>query len=116
MDVMDIVGWALNTFFLQKKGYGTISNIRREGRGLAADLVLKGLEERLITVFCEDVKISSDNTSVYLGSFGSDVPFVERVLNGFFARREYGIPQPDNFLTKQALKQAANALRGMMDK
>ena len=63
--------------------YGEVTALRYTGGALQAEIRLKGLEDRPVTLHCRHISISEDGSSVHIGAYASNMPFLEIALNRF---------------------------------
>lgn len=91
---------------LDLEGIGVIKQITFKDAKLNLTVILNGLENHEITVTCDDIGISPDGASLSIGSFASNMPFVENALNRF-APKIFAVPEGK---AREALIAAKQAL------
>ncbi|MBR4742035.1 MAG: hypothetical protein IK079_03975, partial [Desulfovibrio sp.] len=75
------------------EGVADITEINYKDKTVSVKAVLKGLEDKAITVTCHSIKITKDGEAVKLKDFTSNMPFAATLLNRYLAK--YALPIPE---------------------
>lgn len=70
----------VNTYVAE---YGEVTALHYVEGGVQAVFLLKGLEDRPVTVHCRNITISEDGSRIRIGAYTSNMPFLETALNRF---------------------------------
>lgn len=87
-------------------GIGKVTNIAYENKKLFVTVVLAGLEDKPVTVLCNNIDIAPDASSVSVSGFASNMPFAENALNRFLPA-SFQVPEGS---TRMVLLMAKKAL------
>ncbi|MBQ7607328.1 MAG: hypothetical protein IJU76_05100 [Desulfovibrionaceae bacterium] len=82
------------------KDFGTVEQINYQKGCLCCKVILLGLEDVPLEIYCRSIAINSDCSAVKLSNFSANKPFLENALNTFATKE---IPVPDSPMLRQGL-------------
>lgn len=88
------------------EGIGIVKDMVYEDKKLRLTLILAGLEDKPITIQCDDIVIAEDGSSIIVEKFESNMEFARNALNRFATRR-FDVPEG---MARFALKSAKTVL------
>lgn len=82
------------------KDFGTVQRINYQNRCLCCRVILLGLEDVPLEIYCHSIAINRDCSAVKLSDFTANKPFLENALNTFATKE---IPVPDTPVIRHGL-------------